>query len=55
MQHKSGTFQTLDKGKSLQKVAEKNVTLVVFLIVGDWKRKERGSETGVLPELQNEI
>jgi hypothetical protein len=38
-QHKSGA-----NGESLQQVAE-SVVLAVFLIFGEWKRKETGSET----------
>jgi hypothetical protein len=53
-EYKSGAFQTLDKGVSLKKWY-KNLVLTVIFIACDWKRKERGTETGVIPELQDKV
>jgi hypothetical protein len=51
---KRAAFQTLDKVLSLKKWY-KNLVLTVFLIASDWKRKERGTENGVIPELQDKV
>jgi hypothetical protein len=33
----------------------KNLVLTVIVIASDWERKERGTETGVIPELQDKV